>query len=64
MADDHADFALEQDGGVGLNAQNISSGTGDNLKYKKFEQFLLNSLASFTIGYLHFHMPSITANLR
>ena len=45
MADDHADFALEQDGGVGLNAQNISSGTGDNLKYKKFEQFLLNSLA-------------------
>ena len=45
MADDHTDFAVEQDGGVGLNAQNIGSGTGSNLEYKKFEQFLLNSLS-------------------
>ena len=45
MADDHTDFAVEQDGGVGLNAQNIGSGTGGNLEYKKFKQFLLNSLA-------------------
>ena len=45
MADNHADFAVGQDEGVGLNAQNTGSGTGDNLKYKKFEQFLLNSLA-------------------
>ena len=35
MADDHADFAVEQDSGVGLNAQNISSGTGSNFEYKK-----------------------------
>ena len=41
MADDHADFAVGQDGGVGLNAQNIGSGTGGNLEYKKAEQFFL-----------------------
>ena len=45
MADDHADFAVEQNGGVGLNAQNIGSGTGGNLERKKFKQFLLNFLA-------------------
>jgi len=45
MADDHTDCAVEQDGGVGLNAQNIGSGTGSNLEYKKFKQFLLNPLA-------------------
>jgi len=45
MADDHTDFAVEQDGGVGLNVQNIGSGTGGNLEYKKFKQFILNSLA-------------------
>ena len=39
MADDHADCAVEQNGGVGLNVQNIGSGTGGNLEYKKFEQF-------------------------
>ena len=54
MADDHADFAVGQDGGVGLNAQNIGSGTGGNLEYKKFKQFLLNSIAQFTISCLHF----------
>ena len=42
MADNHTDFAVGQDGGVGLNVQNIGSGTGSNLEYKKFEQFLLN----------------------
>ena len=45
MADDHTDFAVEQDSGVGLNVQNIGSGTGGDLEYKKFEQFLLNYLA-------------------
>ena len=45
MADNHTNFAVEQNGGVGLNAQNIGSGTGSNLEYKKFEQFFLNSLA-------------------
>jgi len=45
MADDHTDCTVEQNGGVGLNAQNIGSGTGGNLEHKKFEQFLLNSLA-------------------
>ena len=45
MADNRADFAVEQDGGVGLNVQNIGSGTGGNLEYKEFKQFLLNSLA-------------------
>ena len=37
MADDHTDFAVEQDGRVGLNVQNIGSGTGGNLEYKKFK---------------------------
>ena len=37
MVDDHADFAVEQNGGVGLNAQNIGSGMSSNLEYKKFE---------------------------
>ena len=41
MADNHADFAVEQNSGVGLNAQNIGSGTGGNLEYKKTEQFFL-----------------------
>ena len=37
MADDHADFTVEQNGGVGLNVQNIGSGMGSNLEYKKFK---------------------------
>ena len=45
MADDHTDFTVEQDGGVGLNVQNIGSGTGGNLEHKELKQFLLNSLA-------------------
>ena len=45
MADNRADFAVEQNSGVGLNAQNIGSGTGGNLEYKEFKQFLLNPLA-------------------
>ena len=45
MADDHTDFAVEQDCRIGIDAQNIGSGTGGNFEYKKFEQFLLNSLA-------------------
>ena len=45
MADDHADFAVEQNSGVGLNVQNIGSRTGGNLERKKFKQFLLNFIA-------------------
>ena len=45
MADDHTNFAVEQDGRVRLNVHNIGSGTGGNLEYKKFKQFLLNSIA-------------------
>ena len=41
MADDHTDFTAGQDDGVGPNVQNIGSGTGGNLKYKKPEQFFL-----------------------
>ena len=37
MADNHADFTVEQDGGVGQNTQNIGSRTGGNFKYKKFK---------------------------
>ena len=37
MADDHTDFTVEQDGRVGLNAQNIGSGTGSNFQHKKTE---------------------------
>ena len=45
MADDHADFALEQNSGVGLNVQKIGSGTGSNLEYKNLSSFLLNSFS-------------------
>ena len=41
MADDHTDFTAGQDDGVGPNVQNIGSGTGGNLKYKKPEPFFL-----------------------
>ena len=37
IADDHTDFAVEQNGGVGLNAQNIGGRTGGNLEYEKFK---------------------------
>ena len=37
MADDHTDFAVEQNGGVGLNVQNIGSGPGSTLEHKKFK---------------------------
>ena len=49
IADDHTDFVVEQNSGVGLSAQNIGSGTGSNLEHKKFEQFLLNPLSYFLI---------------
>ena len=54
MADNRADFTVEQNSGVVPNTQNIGSGTGGSLEYEKFKQFLLNSIAQFTIGYLHF----------
>ena len=38
MADDHTDFAVEQDCRIGMDTQNIGSGTGGNFEYKKFEQ--------------------------
>ena len=41
MADDHTDFTVEQNGGVGLNAQNIGGRTGGNFEHKKAEQFFL-----------------------
>ena len=41
MADGHGDFAVGLNGGVGLNVQNIGSGTGGNFEYKKTEQFFL-----------------------
>ena len=44
MVDNCADFTVEQNSGVGLDAQNIGSGTGGNLEYEKFKQFILNSL--------------------
>ena len=37
MADDHTDFTVEQNSGVGLNAQNIGGRTGGNLEYEKFK---------------------------
>ncbi len=39
MADDLADFVVEQDSRVGLYAQNISSGTGGNFEYKNSSSF-------------------------
>ena len=44
MVDDHTDFAVEQDCRIGMNTQNIGGRTGGNFEYKKFKQFLLNTL--------------------
>ena len=41
MADDHTDFAVEQDCRIGMDTQNIGSGTGGNFQHKKTEQFFL-----------------------
>ena len=35
MADDHADFAVEQDFRIGMDTQNIGSGMDSNFYYKK-----------------------------
>ena len=37
MADDHADFTVEQCCRIGMDTQNIGSGMGSNLEYKKFK---------------------------
>ena len=39
MADDHTEFTIEQNSGVGLNVQKIGSGTGSNLEYKNLSSF-------------------------
>ena len=41
MADNHTDFTVEQNSGVGLSAQNIGGRTRGNFEYKKPEQFFL-----------------------
>ncbi|CWQ15356.1 Uncharacterised protein [Neisseria meningitidis] len=41
MADDHTDFAVEQDCRIGMDTQNIGSRTGGNFEYKKTEQLFL-----------------------
>ena len=63
MADDYTDFTVEQDGGVGLNAQNIGSGTGSNFQHKKsgvvlsvFFSLICSVLSSYFEG-------NISANL-
>ena len=55
MADDCANFTVEQDSGVGLNAQNIGSRTGGNFKYKKrSSSFCTFSLIFFNLHYVIF----------
>ena len=39
MADDHTEFTIGLDGGVGLNVQKIGSGTVSNLEYKNLSSF-------------------------
>ena len=39
MANDHTEFTIGLDGGVGLNVQKIGSGTGSNLEYKNLSSF-------------------------
>ena len=41
MADDHTDFAVEQDCRIGMDTQNIGGGTGGNFQHKKAKQFFL-----------------------
>ena len=39
MADDHTDFAVEQDCRIGMDTQNIGGGTCSNFRHKKTELF-------------------------
>lgn len=41
IADDLADFAVEQRCRIGMDTQNIGCGTGSNFQYEKAEQFFL-----------------------
>jgi len=62
MADDHADFAVEQDFRIGMNTPNIGSGTGSNFYYKRRN----NSSALFSLIFIvlfSFTKVNISANL-
>ena len=63
MADNHTNFAVEQNSGVGLNAQNIGSGTGGNLEYKKTKQFFLYFFSLICSALSSYFEGNISANL-
>jgi len=61
MADDHADFAVEQDCRIGMDTPNIGSGTGSNFYQKR-----RNSSPIFSLIFMwlfSFIQGNISANL-
>ena len=63
MADDHADFAVEQNSGVGLNAQKIGGGTGGNFQYKKRSSFFCVFFSSICSVLSSYFEGNISTNL-
>ena len=49
MADDHTEFTVEQDGEVGLHAENIGSRMGGNFEYKNSSSFFCILLLSLQL---------------
>ena len=63
MADDHTDFAVEQDCRIGMGTQNIGGGTGGNFEYKK-NGAVLSVLFSLICSVLSSYFEgNISANL-
>ena len=63
MADDHADFAVEQDCRIGMDTQNIGGRTGGNFEYKKNE-VVLSVIFSLICSVLSSYFEgNISANL-
>ena len=63
MADNRADFTVEQDCRIGMDTQNIGGRTGGNFKYKKIE-VVLSVLFSLICSVLSSYFDSnISANL-
>ena len=63
MADNHADFAVEQDCRIGMDTQNISGRTGGNFEYKKTEQFFLYFFSLIFSVLSSYFEGNISANL-
>ena len=63
MADDHTDFAVEQDCRIGMDTQNIGGGTCSNFWHKKTELFFAMLFSLICSALSSFSEGNISANL-